>query len=185
MTGLHVAKRVSVVLVAAIVLAATAGWAQQAPGRAGRGGGGQQGGADVGLAAGGAGPVNAYAYADCSSSNAPVVSVVVVTGPVPANVPASTPQPSVKFVLNASLEGLSAPQSIGLSPDAAKGGPNAMALSCPVVGDCVPAGSGTLSIQRRADDGALWGNYQATWPGAPPRTGRFTAVWRESQKKCG
>ncbi len=176
-----VVKRIFVVPVAAILFAAAPGIAQQAPGRGVGRGAAQAGGP------GGAGPVNAYAYADCNAANAPVVSLVVVTGPVPVTVPASTPQPSVKFVLNTNVDGLSgvSGQSIALSPEAGKGGPNALALSCPVVGDCVPAQSGTVSIQRRAEDGALTGTYQATWPGGQPRMGRFTAVWRESQKKCG
>ena len=36
-----------------------------------------------------------------------------------------------------------------------------------------------------AEDGALTGSYQATWPGSPQRNARFTAAWRESGKKCG
>jgi hypothetical protein len=168
-----VAKRLSFVLVVGMLLTLS-GSAQQPGARGGRAGGG----------AGAAGPVNAYAHADCSASNTPTLNIIVITGPVPAAVPASVPQPSVKIVLHTPAEQLATQQSITVSADATKGGPNALALSCPVVGDCVPAQSGTVSVQR-AEDGALFGNYQATWPGAPPRNGRFTAAWRESTKKCG
>ena len=109
---------------------------------------------------------------------------MIVTGAVPATVPASTPQPSIKLMMNTTLEALAAEKSIEFSPEAAKGGPTALALSCPVVGECVPARTGSLTVQRDAD-GAIAGNYQATWPGGQPRMGRFNAVWRESQKKCG
>jgi hypothetical protein len=172
-------RRLSFFLVASTLLMASSGSAQQPPGRGfgGRGGGG------AGTSAA-AGPVNAYAYADCSASNTPVISIVVVTGAIPAAVPASVPQPSVRIVLHTPATQLATQQSITLSPDATKGGPNALALSCPVVGDCVPASAGNVSVQR-AEDGALFGSYQATWPLAPPRTGRFTAAWRESAKKCG
>jgi len=173
---MNLARRHSFVLGAVVLVAATSIGAQQPPGRgvAGRGPG-----------AGGPGPVNAYAYADCGPANAATVHVVVVTGPIPAAVPASTPQPSVKLVFNTAADHFAEAQTVTISADAAKGGPNALALSCPVVGDCVPAQSGTISIQRRAEDGALAGNYQATWPGSPQRTARFTAAWRESGKKCG
>jgi hypothetical protein len=170
-------KWILFVLVVVILAGGSSGIAQQPQGRGG-------GRGPSGVAAG-PGPVNAYAYADCGPANAPAVSLVIVTGPVPATIPASTPQPSVKIVLNTSLDGLSTQPSIAISSDASKGGPHALALSCPVVGDCVPAESGTVSIQRRPEDGALTGNYQATWPGAAERRGRFTAAWRESQKKCG
>jgi hypothetical protein len=173
---MNVARRLSFVLVAVLLLAAPAGKAQQP---AGRGGGGR------GAAAGGSVPINAYAYAECGPANAPAVHLVVLTGPIPAAVPASTPQPSVKLVFNTSVDHFAEAQTVTISTDAAKGGPNALALSCPVVGDCVPAQSGTVSIQRRADDGALAGSYQATWPGSPQRTARFAAAWRESGKKCG
>ncbi len=180
----NVVRQLSFVLIAVILLAAAPlGLAQQPPGRgnAGRGLGPGAGGPG----AAGPGPVNAYAYAECGPANLPAVHLVVVTGPVPATVPASTPQPSVKLVLNTSVDRLSELQSITVSADAGKGGPNALALSCPVVGECVAALSGTIAIQRRAEDGALTGTYQATWPGAPQRMGRFTAAWRESGKKCG
>ena len=133
----------------------------------------------------GPGPVNAYAYAECGASNAPAVHLVIVTGAVPAAVPASTPQPSVKLVLNTPVDKLAdSAATLTVTADGVKGGPNAGAFSCPVVGDCVPAQSGSISVQRDAD-GAIFGNYQATWTGTPERRGRFTAVWRESQKKCG
>jgi len=175
---MNVARRLSFVLSAVILVAASVG-AQQPP--AGRGGRGDLGGPG----SSGPGPLNAYAYAECGASNATAVHLVIVTGPVPAAVPASTPQPSVKLVFNVAADKLSeSAQSLTVSADGVKGGPNAGAFSCPVVGDCVPAQSGTISVQRGAD-GAIFGNYQATWTGTPERRGRFTAVWRDSQKKCG
>lgn len=173
--GCAVVRRLSFVLSAVLLVAASV--SAQQPG--GRGAGGR------GPGAGGPGPVNAYAYAECGPANAPAVHLVVLTGPIPAAIPASTPQPSVKLVFNTGADAFADAKTVTISADAAKGGPNALALSCPVVGECVAAQSGTVSIQRRAEDGALTGNYQATWPGAPPRTARFTAAWRESGKKCG
>src|SRR4029078_10982112 len=119
-------------------------------------------------AAGGAfGAVNAYAYGDCGPGAAPDVSIVIVTGAIPPAVPASVPQPSVRIVLNTTPDKIPAEaQTLTVTADAAKGGPNALALSCPVVGDCVPAQMGTMTIQRRSDDGALGGTYAITWPGA-------------------
>ena len=169
MEGTILARRFLFVLAAIVVLVSSVSAAQRGD-TAGRGG---------------PGPINAYAHADCSASNAPTVQIVVVTGPVPAAVPAAAPQPSVKLVFNTTVDKLVGQQSLTISPDAAKGGPNVLALSCPVVGDCVPAQSGTISMERRADDGAIVGTYQSTWPGSPQRNGRFTAVWRESNKKCG
>jgi hypothetical protein len=168
-------RGIAFVIVAGVLLTAPANHAQQPSssdpiGRAG---------------AAGPGPTNGYAYADCSTANTPTVRLVIVTGAIPAAIPASTPQPSVVLVFNSNVDALSAQPSIGVSPGAARGGTDALALSCPVVGDCVPAQSGTISVSRRAEDGALIGTYQATWPGGQPRTGRFTATWRESQKRCG
>ena len=100
------AKQLSFVLVVGILLMAPAGSAQQPPGRGGRGGGGAAGAAAAG------GPVNAYAYADCSASNTPTISIVVVTGAIPAAVPASVPQPSVRLVLHTPVDQLAKPQSL-------------------------------------------------------------------------
>jgi hypothetical protein len=169
----NVVRWLSLILVAVIFLAGPSGSAQRGAGRGQAAGGGTST------------PLNAYAYADCGPANTPTVQIVVVTGPIPATIPAAAPQPSVKITLNGPPDRLTATQqSITVSADAAKGGPNALMMSCPVVGDCVPAESGTVSVQRR-EDGALTGNYQATWTGTPARMGRFTAAWRESGKKCG
>lgn len=139
--------------------------------------------ASVALAQPAASPLSAYSYADCSATNTPQVRIVLYTGVVPATLPASAPTPAVHLVFNGTADKL-VTTPITIAVDAMKGGPNAAALSCPVVGDCVPATSGTVTVQRGAD-GALTGQYSAQWPIGPPRTNRFTAVWKESTKKCG
>jgi hypothetical protein len=128
-------------------------------------------------------PLNSYAYADCSASNAPQIRIVLFTGPVPAALPASAPTPAVHLIVNSAADKL-ASGPITIAVDAVKGGPNAAALSCPVVGDCVPAQSGTVTVSR-GPDGSITGQYSAQWPIGPPRTNRFTAPWRDSNKKCG
>ena len=139
--------------------------------------------ASVALAQPAASPLSAYSYADCSATNTPQVRIVLYTGLVPATLPASAPTPAVHLVFNGTADKL-VTTPITIAVDAMKGGPNAAALSCPVVGDCVPATSGTVTVQRGAD-GALTGQYSAQWPIGPPRTNRFTAQWKESTKKCG
>jgi hypothetical protein len=57
-------------------------------------------------------------------------------------------------------------------------------VSCPIVGDCAAARSGTLTVQRAAD-GRITGDYNGQWSQGQPRVGKFSAVWRDSQKKCG
>jgi hypothetical protein len=63
-----------------------------------------------------------------------------------------------------------------------------LGLSCPVVGDCSRAQSGTLTFERRAEDGALTGEFRALWPDEAVRatvvTGRFVAAWRDTATKC-
>ena len=139
--------------------------------------------ATVALAQPAASPLSAYSYADCSATNAPQVRIVVFTGVVPAAMPASAPTPAVHLIFNGTADKL-ATTPITIAADAMKGGPNAAALSCPVVGDCVPATSGTVTVQRGAD-GTLTGQYSAQWPIGPPRMNRFSASWKESNKKCG
>ena len=139
--------------------------------------------ASVALAQPAASPLSAYSYTDCSATNAPQVRVVLFTGTVPAALPASAPTPAVHLIFNGTADKL-ATTPITITADAIKGGPNAAALSCPVVGDCVPAQSGTVTVSRGAD-GSITGQYSAQWPIGPPRMNRFTAPWRESNKKCG
>ena len=139
--------------------------------------------ASVALAQPAASPLSAYSYADCSATNTPQVRIVVFTGAVPAAMPASAPTPAVHLIFNGTADKIPT-TPITISADAAKGGPNAAAVSCPVVGDCVPATSGTVTVTRGAD-GTLTGQYSAQWPIGPPRMNRFSAGWKESNKKCG
>ena len=147
----------------------------QGQGRGGRGG-------DQG-AAGGSAPPNAYAYADCSTSNTATTRIVIVTGVLPAGVPAASPRPSIEIVLNNTADQIP-PAAVTVSPDGVKGGTSAAVLSCPVVGNCSPANTGTVTAQR-GGDGTITGSYQASWSQGQPRNGRFNAAWRDSQKKCG
>jgi hypothetical protein len=127
--------------------------------------------------------LNAFAYADCGPSKASTPRVVLVQGPVPAAMPATLPRPSIEIIINAPAEKLpTGPQTI--APDGVKGGPNAAMVSCPVVGDCAPAQSGTLTVQRAAD-GSVTGDYRGQWSQGQPRVGKFSAGWRDSQKQCG
>ena len=127
--------------------------------------------------------LNAFAYADCSATKAATTRVVLVQGPVPAAMPTTPPRPSIEIIINAPADKLpSGSQTV--SPDGVKGGPNAAMVSCPVVGDCAPAQSGTLTVQR-ATDGTITGNYNGQWSQGQPRVGKFSAPWRESGKKCG
>ena len=129
-----------------------------------------------------AAPPNAIAYADCSGSNT-TTRIVIITGALPAGIPAAPPRPSLEIVLNNPADQIP-PSAVTVSPDGVKGGPSAAVLSCPVVGNCAPANTGSVTAQRGAD-GTITGNYQATWSQGQPRNGRFTAAWRDSQKKCG
>jgi hypothetical protein len=143
---------------------------------------GTRGGRGADQGGGGSAPPNAYAYADCSGSNT-TTRIVIITGALPASVPAASPRPSLEIVLNNPAEQIP-PSAVTVSPEGVKGGPSAAVLSCPVVGNCAPANTGSVTAQRGAD-GTITGNYQATWSQGQPRQGRFTASWRDSQKKCG
>lgn len=140
----------------------------------------------TGSAQGGAartGVYDGYVYADCSAAKTPIVRIVLVQGLVPDGVPASRPTPSVEFLIEGGQEVLNTPTH-QVAKDALKTGKGMAAISCPVVGDCAPAQEGTLNIKRGAD-GAISGDFKATWTGVPPRSGRFSnAPWRDSGKKC-
>jgi hypothetical protein len=131
-----------------------------------------------------AGVYDGYAYGDCSAAKTPIVRIVLIQGLVPEGVPSSRPTPSIEFLIGGGPDVLATPTH-PLSAEAFKTGKGAAAISCPVVGDCAPAQSGTLNIKRGAD-GAISGDFQATWTGVPPRSGKFADVsLRESGKKCG
>lgn len=123
-----------------------------------------------------------YAYAECGPADSPAVKVIALQGIVPEGVPRTAPRPSIEIVIYAALDkAVGQPFTVG--PKAADAG--AVVTSCPVVGDCAPAGNGTVSLTSRAQDGTLVGEFRAKWAIGAPRAGRFTVPWRESQTKCG
>lgn len=129
-----------------------------------------------------------YAYADCDAANAPVVRVMLPAGvaPLPETMPASPPRPRVEIVVQGSLDHMLG-QEITIVPEGAAG-LSANALSCPLMGNCSRAQRGRLTLQRGADRG-LTGEFRARWPDEAARQtdviGKFTAVWSETQKRCG
>ena len=140
------------------------------------------------------GPVtrySGYAHADCGPSNSPSLRIVLPAGsvPVPVTVPKSAPRPAVELMVSAPLD-RALGQKIPFTGDAAGGGGglSVVGLSCPVVGDCSRAQSGTLTFERRPDDGALTGEFRALWPDEAVRAtvviGRFVAAWRDVPTKC-
>lgn len=122
-----------------------------------------------------------YAFVECTASNAPAVRLVLLQGVVPATLPASAPRPSLAIVLPGTSDAI-AGKEIALSKDPAGMG---TIVSCPVVGSCVPAETGAVTIEKRSDDGAMTGQFRATWPPVPQRSGKFTVAWRDSGKTCG
>jgi hypothetical protein len=158
--------RMAVFIVAFVLAAAPAGIAQQ--------GGPQLGG-------GGAAQYNGYAFVECTAANAPAVRLVLMQGIVPATLPASGPRPSLALILPGPADSI-AGKEIALSKDPAGAG---RILSCPVVGECVPAAAGTVTLEPRGADGAFKGQFKATWPPIPERAGKFTVGWRDSGKTCG
>lgn len=131
-----------------------------------------------------------YAHLDCGPANSPGLRIVLPAGavPVPEIVPKSPPRPAVELVISAPVDRVLG-QEIPFAGDASGPGLSVVGLSCPVIGACSRAQSGTLTVQRRAADGALTGEFRARWPDEPARAtvviGRFVAIWREAAKKCG
>ena len=122
-----------------------------------------------------------YAYADCAAS-APAVRVVALQGVVPDGVPRTPPRPSIEIQINTPLD-KAVGQQFTVDPKAGAGG--AVVSSCPVVGDCSPAGNGTVAVTSKAEDGTIVGEFRAKWAIGAPRAGRFTVAWRQSENKCG
>jgi hypothetical protein len=125
-----------------------------------------------------------YAYLDCGSSNAASIHIVALQGLVPDGLPKSPPRPSIEFVVSGGLDAVMG-KSFTIAPKSAAGAGNALAMSCPVVGDCAAADMGNLSITGKAANGNLLGEFRAKWAIGAPRAGKFTVFWRESQAKCG
>jgi hypothetical protein len=123
-----------------------------------------------------------YAHAECGPAGSPAVRVVALQGLVPEGVPRTSPRPSIEVVIYAGLD-KAVGQQFNVGPKAAAAG--AVVSSCPVVGDCAPAGNGTVSLTSRAEDGTLVGEFRAKWAIGAPRAGRFTVSWRQAENKCG
>ena len=122
-----------------------------------------------------------YAFADCAAS-APAVRVVALQGVVPEGIPKTPPRPSIEILVNAPLD-KAVGQQFTVESKAAAGG--AVVSSCPVVGDCSPAGNGTVAVVSKADDGTIVAEFRAKWAIGAPRAGRFTVAWRQSENTCG
>jgi hypothetical protein len=134
------------------------------------------------LQAQGRGPAyNGYAHADCSPSKTPAVRLVLVTGPAPVGLPATPPRPSIQLLLYSPADQLAGKT---ITVDAAAAPSVGVALSCPVVGSCSRAETGTVTIQSRGGDGTLEGSFEANWPGGQPRAGRFSVDWRDAAPNC-
>ena len=132
---------------------------------------------------GGGGGANyvGYAFVDCTAASKPPVRLVLMQGVVPPTLPASAPRPSLAVILPGSPDSVAA-KEVAVSKDPA--GPGQM-VSCPVVGACVPAETGTVTIEPRGADGTYKGQFKATWPPIPERQGKFNVAWRDSGKTCG
>jgi len=132
---------------------------------------------------GGGGSVNyvGYAFAECTAANKPAVRLVLMQGVVPPALPASAPRPSLAVILPGGPDSV-AGKEVTVSKDPA--GPGQM-VSCPVVGACVVAETGTVTIEPRGSDGTFKGQFKATWPPIPERSGKFSVAWRDSGKTCG
>jgi hypothetical protein len=139
----------------------------------------QQGGPQFG--GGATANYGGYAFVECTAANKPAVRLVLMQGVVPKDLPASAPRPSLAVILPGSPDGI-AGKEVTVSKDPA--GPGQI-VSCPVVGACVPAEKGTVTLQPRGSDGTFKGEFKATWPPIPERAGRFSIGWRDSGKTCG
>ena len=123
-----------------------------------------------------------YAHAECGAAERAAVRVIALQGIVPDGVPRTPPRPSIEILIYAGLD-KAIGQQFTVGPKAVDAG--AVVSSCPVVGDCAPAGNGTVSLTSRAQDGTLVGEFRAKWAIGAPRAGRFTVSWRDAGSKCG
>jgi hypothetical protein len=128
-----------------------------------------------------------YAHADCAG-DAGVVRIVLPAGatPIPGALPPTPARPAVELVVQGSLDAaLGKPIPVQEPP--AAGTLSLSAMSCPVVGSCSRARTGTLTFERAAD-GGLSGQFRIRWPDEAARTtdiiGKFTARWFDSGKEC-
>src|SRR5688500_9927748 len=106
---------------------------------------------------GGGGGANygGYAFVECTAANKPAVRLVLMQGVVPPALPASAPRPSLAVILPGGPDGI-AGKEVTVSKDPA--GPGQM-VSCPVVGACVVAETGTVTLEPRGSDGTYKGQF--------------------------
>ena len=130
---------------------------------------------------GGAANYGGYAFVECTPASKPAVRLVLMQGVVPKDLPASAPRPSLAVILPGSPDSVAGKEvTVGKDP----AGPGQV-LSCPVVGACVVAATGTVTLEPRGGDGTYKGQFKATWPPTPERQGKFSVAWRDSGKTCG
>jgi hypothetical protein len=129
-----------------------------------------------------------YSHADCGPGKTPIVRIVLPAGaaPIPAALPTTPARPAVELLVQGSVDGaLGKPVPVQEPPVAGTLGVSA--LSCPVVGSCSRARTGTLTFERGAD-GGLTGQFRIRWPDEAARTtdiiGKFTARWFDSGRDC-
>jgi hypothetical protein len=123
-----------------------------------------------------------YAFVQCGPGNAPEFHIVALQGLIPEGVPKAPPRPSIELIVPGTVDAvLGRKVTVAAKPAA----DNAVAMSCPVVGACAPADSGAVIVNSRTETGSLVGEFGAKWGIGAPRAGKFTAVWRDSQAKCG
>ena len=91
---------------------------------------------------------SATPLSECSASNAPAVRIVAIQGLVPEGIPKSSPRPSIELVVNGALDTVMG-KPLTVVPKAQSAAGNAMALSCPVVGDCAAAETGAMTVATR------------------------------------
>jgi hypothetical protein len=137
-------------------------------------------------------PVNTYrgfAHADCNTAGAPVVRIVLPAGstPIPTTLPKSSPRPAVELVVQGMLDA-AVGKPIPVQEPLVDGALAVSALSCPVVGSCSRARTGTMSFDRRSENNTLIGEFRIRWPDEAARStdviGKFTAVWFDSGGNC-
>jgi hypothetical protein len=122
-----------------------------------------------------------YGRNDCGPTDGPAVRLTVLQGLVPEGVPRTPPRPSIELIIYAPLDKVVG-QELTIAPKPVAGG--VVAMSCPVVGVCAPADAGVLTISGRGENGSINGEFRAKWAIGAPRSGRFTADWRESVNTC-
>lgn len=123
-----------------------------------------------------------YAFVACGEANAPGIRIVALQGLVPEGIPKAAPRPSIELLVPGTVDTIVGKQ-VSVLPKPSAG--SAVAMSCPVVGNCAPAETGAVVVNSRTEAGSLVGEFRAKWGIGAPRAGKFIASWRDSQAKCG